>query len=81
MCGIEEYSIADFKANHEVNGSSPEFRRVLYWFWTAVSNFTGKSENMYEVLYHNQKESSTLTTLYLPEEQMTNKSLGYISVT
>ncbi|XP_063585141.1 apoptosis-resistant E3 ubiquitin protein ligase 1-like isoform X2 [Penaeus indicus] len=40
MCGIEEYSIADFKANHEVNGSSPEFRRVLYWFWTAVSNFT-----------------------------------------
>lgn len=41
MCGIEEYSIADFKANHVVNGSSPEFRRVLYWFWTAVSNFTG----------------------------------------
>ncbi|XP_045619348.1 apoptosis-resistant E3 ubiquitin protein ligase 1 isoform X1 [Procambarus clarkii] len=40
MCGIEEYSIADFKANHVVNGSSPEFRRVLYWFWTAVSNFT-----------------------------------------
>ncbi|CAL4150993.1 unnamed protein product, partial [Meganyctiphanes norvegica] len=40
MCGIEEYSIADFKANHVVNGSSAEFRRVLYWFWTAVSNFT-----------------------------------------
>lgn len=46
MCGIEEYSIADFKANHEVNGSSPEFRRVLYWFWTAVSNFTGKSSGL-----------------------------------
>ncbi|XP_045123430.1 apoptosis-resistant E3 ubiquitin protein ligase 1-like isoform X2 [Portunus trituberculatus] len=40
MCGTEEYSIADFRANHTVNGSSSEFGRVLYWFWTAVSNFT-----------------------------------------
>lgn len=40
MCGTEEYSIADFRANHVVNGSSSEFGRVLYWFWTAVSNFT-----------------------------------------
>ena len=47
MCGIEEYSISDFKANHVVNGSSPEFRRVLYWFWTAVSNFTGEFLHIY----------------------------------
>ncbi|KAK4320602.1 hypothetical protein Pmani_008539 [Petrolisthes manimaculis] len=40
MCGIDTYSIADFRANHAVNGSTPEFRRVLYWFWTAVTNFT-----------------------------------------
>lgn len=40
MCGTGQYSIADFKANHAVSGSSYEFRRVLDWFWTAVSNFT-----------------------------------------
>ncbi|XP_018896892.1 apoptosis-resistant E3 ubiquitin protein ligase 1 isoform X2 [Bemisia tabaci] len=40
LCGTGEYSIADFKANHIVNGSSPEFRRLLEWFWTTVSNFT-----------------------------------------
>lgn len=43
MCGIEEYSIADLKAHHVVSGGSSEFNRVLYWFWTAVSNFTGKN--------------------------------------
>lgn len=32
--------MADFRSNHIINGSSPEFRRVLDWFWTAVSNFT-----------------------------------------
>ncbi|KAG5675377.1 hypothetical protein PVAND_005286 [Polypedilum vanderplanki] len=40
LCGTGEYSIADFKANHIVNGSNQEFRRVLDWFWAAVSNFS-----------------------------------------
>lgn len=40
LCGTGEYSIADFKAHHIVNGSSQEFRRVLDWFWAAVSNFS-----------------------------------------
>lgn len=40
MCGTGEYSIADFRAHHIVNGNSPEFRRVLAWFWAAVGNFS-----------------------------------------
>ncbi|XP_021704031.1 apoptosis-resistant E3 ubiquitin protein ligase 1 isoform X1 [Aedes aegypti] len=40
LCGTGEYSIADFRANHIVNGGSPEFRRVLGWFWAAVGNFS-----------------------------------------
>uniref|UniRef100_A0A0K8VHG6 HECT-type E3 ubiquitin transferase n=1 Tax=Bactrocera latifrons TaxID=174628 RepID=A0A0K8VHG6_BACLA len=40
MCGTGEYSIADFKAHHIINGNSAEFRRVLAWFWAAVSNFS-----------------------------------------
>lgn len=40
LCGTGEYSIADFKANHIVNGSSQEFRRVLDWFYAAISNFS-----------------------------------------
>lgn len=40
LCGTEEYNVADFKANHIVNGGSADFRRSLEWFWTAVSNFT-----------------------------------------
>ncbi|XP_067009797.2 apoptosis-resistant E3 ubiquitin protein ligase 1 [Anabrus simplex] len=40
LCGTGEYSIADFRAHHVVNGGSSEFRRILDWFWTAVSNFT-----------------------------------------
>ncbi|XP_037926273.1 apoptosis-resistant E3 ubiquitin protein ligase 1 isoform X4 [Hermetia illucens] len=40
MCGTGEYSIADFRAHHIVNGNSAEFRRVLGWFWAAVSNFS-----------------------------------------
>lgn len=40
LCGTGEYSIADFKANHIVNGSSLEFRRVLDWFYAAISNFS-----------------------------------------
>lgn len=40
MCGTGEYSIADFRANHIVNGNSTEFRRVLGWFWAAVGNFS-----------------------------------------
>ncbi|XP_023722301.1 apoptosis-resistant E3 ubiquitin protein ligase 1 isoform X3 [Cryptotermes secundus] len=40
LCGTGEYSVADFRAHHVVNGSSSEFRRILDWFWTAVANFT-----------------------------------------
>ncbi|KAF4518827.1 hypothetical protein B566_EDAN008156 [Ephemera danica] len=40
LCGTGEYSIADFRAHHTINGNSPEFRRILDWFWTAVANFT-----------------------------------------
>lgn len=40
LCGTGEYSVADFRAHHIVNGSSPDFRRILDWFWTAVANFT-----------------------------------------
>lgn len=40
MCGTGEYSIADFRANHIINGNSTEFRRVLGWFWAAVGNFS-----------------------------------------
>lgn len=40
MCGMGEYSVADFRAHHIINGSSPEFNRVLDWFWAAVCNFT-----------------------------------------
>lgn len=40
MCGTGQYSIADFKANHSVSGFLFEQRKVLDWFWTAVSNFT-----------------------------------------
>ncbi|CAB3359356.1 Hypothetical predicted protein [Cloeon dipterum] len=40
LCGTGEYSIADFRAHHIINGNTPEFRRILGWFWTAVANFT-----------------------------------------
>ncbi|CAL1275254.1 unnamed protein product [Larinioides sclopetarius] len=40
MCGTGSYSIADFKANHALSGATYEFRKVLEWFWIAVSNFT-----------------------------------------
>lgn len=40
LCGTGQYSIADFKANHVVNGNSVEFRRIVGWFWAAVGNFT-----------------------------------------
>lgn len=39
MCGTSEYSALDLKANHVAIGSSPEFAKVLSWFWTAVTNF------------------------------------------
>lgn len=39
LCGTGEYSIADFRANHIINGNSAEFRRVLGWFWAAISNW------------------------------------------
>ncbi|KAJ8964885.1 hypothetical protein NQ314_004549, partial [Rhamnusium bicolor] len=40
LCGTGQYSIADFKAHHVVNGNSAEFRRIVGWFWAAVGNFT-----------------------------------------
>ncbi|XP_044732167.1 apoptosis-resistant E3 ubiquitin protein ligase 1 isoform X2 [Chrysoperla carnea] len=40
LCGTGNYSIADFKAHHVINGNSSEFRRTLGWFWAAVGNFT-----------------------------------------
>lgn len=40
LCGTGEYSISDFRSHHIVNGNSPEFRKVIGWFWTAVSNFS-----------------------------------------
>lgn len=40
LCGTGEYSIDDFRMYHLVNGNSPEFRRVLGWFWAAISNFS-----------------------------------------
>ena len=40
MCGAGNYSIAEFKANHAVSSGNYEFRKILDWFWTAVSNFT-----------------------------------------
>ncbi|GIY39738.1 apoptosis-resistant E3 ubiquitin protein ligase 1 [Caerostris extrusa] len=30
----------DLKANHALSGSTYEFRKVLEWFWIAVSNFS-----------------------------------------
>ncbi|XP_025831549.1 apoptosis-resistant E3 ubiquitin protein ligase 1 [Agrilus planipennis] len=40
LCGTGQYSISDFKSHHVVNGNSLEFRRIIGWFWAAVSNFT-----------------------------------------
>ncbi|XP_026463622.1 apoptosis-resistant E3 ubiquitin protein ligase 1 [Ctenocephalides felis] len=40
LCGTGDYSVADFRAHHIASGGSPEFRRVLGWFWAAVANFT-----------------------------------------
>lgn len=43
MCGTGEYSVLDFQAHHIVNSShppSPDFARIIKWFWIAVSNFT-----------------------------------------
>lgn len=40
LCGTGEYSISEFRFNHIANGNSQEFRRVLGWFWAAVSNFS-----------------------------------------
>ena len=40
MCGSGNYSISEFKANHAVSSGNYEFRKILDWFWTAVSNFT-----------------------------------------
>lgn len=40
LCGTGHYAIGDFKQHHVVNGNSMEFRRIVGWFWAAVSNFT-----------------------------------------
>lgn len=39
MCGTSEYDIDQLRNHHRVSGSSREFRKVLDWFWIAVSNF------------------------------------------
>ena len=41
-CGTSEYTISQLKSNHRVVGSSPEFHKVLTWFWIAISNFGGE---------------------------------------
>ncbi|XP_014220274.1 apoptosis-resistant E3 ubiquitin protein ligase 1-like [Trichogramma pretiosum] len=38
--GTEKYSAEDLRAHHDTHCNSAEFRKVLDWFWTAVSNFT-----------------------------------------
>lgn len=43
ICGSSDYSVADLKENHIINGSNPEFRQSVAWFWTILSAFT-KSE-------------------------------------
>ncbi|XP_076250945.1 apoptosis-resistant E3 ubiquitin protein ligase 1 isoform X1 [Rhynchophorus ferrugineus] len=40
LCGTGQYSAADLRAHHVLNGDSVEFRRVVGWFWAAVGNFT-----------------------------------------
>ncbi|XP_050303094.1 apoptosis-resistant E3 ubiquitin protein ligase 1 isoform X2 [Anthonomus grandis grandis] len=40
LCGTGQYSVADLRAHHILNGDSVEFRRVVGWFWAAVGNFT-----------------------------------------
>ncbi|ESO94312.1 hypothetical protein LOTGIDRAFT_215855 [Lottia gigantea] len=40
MCGTDNYSIADFKIHHTVSGTSPQFSKMLDWFWTIVAGFT-----------------------------------------
>ncbi|XP_066257066.1 apoptosis-resistant E3 ubiquitin protein ligase 1-like [Euwallacea similis] len=40
LCGTGQYSSADLRAHHVLNGDSSEFRRVVGWFWAAVGNFT-----------------------------------------
>merc|ERR1712071_163385 len=39
VCGTSEYSIEELKRNHVSDGLSREFRKVLAWFWIAISNF------------------------------------------
>lgn len=48
VCGTSDYSVAEMKAHHAAIGSSPEFQKVLSWFWTAVTNFG--SEEMSRLL-------------------------------
>jgi len=38
-CGTSEYTINQLRNNVNVVGSSGEFRKVLAWFWIAISNF------------------------------------------
>uniref|UniRef100_A0AAR5Q493 HECT-type E3 ubiquitin transferase n=2 Tax=Dendroctonus ponderosae TaxID=77166 RepID=A0AAR5Q493_DENPD len=40
LCGTGQYSAADLRAHHVLNGDSVEFRLVVGWFWAAVGNFT-----------------------------------------
>ena len=42
MCGTSEYSVTELREYHVVTscGSPIEFRKVLDWFFIAVSNMT-----------------------------------------
>ncbi|XP_078726681.1 apoptosis-resistant E3 ubiquitin protein ligase 1 [Lampetra fluviatilis] len=41
MCGTEDISVDDFKANAVLVGASWHFRKkVILWFWAVVSSFT-----------------------------------------
>ena len=40
MCGTSEFSVEDLKLHHvPISGSSPDFNKILSWFFIAVSNF------------------------------------------
>lgn len=41
MCGTSEYSVTELREHHVVNnGATGEFRKILDWFWIALTNFT-----------------------------------------
>ena len=40
LCGVSEYDVKEFRENCIVSGNSPEFHKVLRWFWSIVGNYT-----------------------------------------